>query len=327
MCYSDIKSDREDFEMLLLNQKRNILVATDILSPVNTQTKIYFPNEAIAALQNMHYQKVKSQSALKTAIELAQFQGLEHHVLMPIVHYDKSLGTYRLVKDNDRQFTNIEHNLMLAIPVYKDYKQAEQDFADIIKILNKQTLRVRLIILNLDTYEPDAMTVDYQKAGYFDQFSGLHALLPERAGSWSYLAINNLPNNLLNTLSIPTMEIAMEQAKKDPRTNNKTFYLSGAAQLNMCSCYDFQGDLAQLQEYPLINEDTYQVGRISSKQAKMIGWTDLTESDRIISSIVKRIDKDPVKHRYGFDDIIEIEQEAMDESGLRDLFNLNDDEE
>ena len=311
--------------MLLLNQKRNILVAADILSPANTQTKIYFPNEAIAALQNMRYQKVKSQTALKTAIELAQFQGLEHHVLMPIVHYDKSLGTYRLVKDNDRQFTNIEHNLMLAIPVYKNYKQAEKDFKDTIKILNKQILRIRLIILSLDTYKPDAMTVDYQKAGFFDQYSALHALLPERAGSWSYLAINNLPNNLLNMLSIPTMEIAIDQAKKDPRTKNGTFYLSGAAQLNMSSCYDFQGDLAQLQEYPLINEDTYQVGKINAKQAEMIGWIDRTESDRLISNIVKKIDEDPVEHKYGFDDLIEIEQEAMDESGLNDLFN--DDEE
>ena len=56
MCYSDIKSDREDFEMLLLNKKKNLLAGIKIVDPL-IGGQVYFVNEAIAALQGYRYQE------------------------------------------------------------------------------------------------------------------------------------------------------------------------------------------------------------------------------------------------------------------------------
>lgn len=294
MCYSDIKSDREDFEMLLLNKKKNLLAGIKIVDPL-IGGQVYFVNEAIAALQGYRYQECKTDAEIRKAILVAQFQGFEYGVYMPIIRYDEKTGRYRRVKEEEPEFTDVEHNLMLIIEVTNGNTQAILDFDNICALLGKAKMSVQIDLLNLGTGDVSTITTDYEKAGLYDSKSNLHTILPGNLKDWRYITFDNVPDYILGALNGYSKE----------------------------EVPDFQYDLTKITtDYDLLyDEKTYKVSGITGWQARFVGWKDRKENYKIIGNFLKAVENDPVDHDYGFNDEVNAEEILYDVSdGNPELF-------
>lgn len=295
--------------MFLLNDKKDTLIAADILTPVNTQIKPYFLDEAIGSRQEANYHDCTKPEDIKQAIEYTQLIGLEHSSVMPVIRYDEDNYEYRRVYDNEPEFTDVQHNLMLVVPMYDGVNVARADISDACDQMSQQTLQVRMLTLNLKTDKIETKTVDYQHAGFFDPKSNLHALLPGNQ-HWNLITYCNIPSDISQKFIEPATHMALNNAKKDPRTTNGAFYLSGANQMDAYSMFDIGAELYQYPETGIIDEMDYKVGKITGIEAKLNGWTDREHSKKIAMDVIKETDLNPVEHEYGFDDAIRAEKHA-----------------
>lgn len=294
--------------MLLTNNKEEKLIGATLIRPFESDINAYFAEEAIATLQGFRYQKCNTETDIKQAILLTQFEGFEYGYYVPVIRYDKSTKTYHRVKEDEPEYTDVHHNLLLLVPPENTVAQTDIKIDNFLSELNQKPLTVTFTELNLVTGQSKIDLFKYNNAGFFDPKSKLYSLLG-KADDWTYITTDRVPDILLEALNNPNMPYSAKDVANPSLIALKAYLFETHQITDINTLFTIESDMDDRDFKTLFNKYTYKVNGIAGAKARLVGWTDRQKDYQIISNFIKSLDTDPVEHDYGFDETINEEDD------------------
>ena len=294
--------------MLLTNNKEEKLIGATLIKPFESDINVYFAEEAIAVLQGFRYQECNTEADIKKALLLTQFEGFQYGYYVPVIRYDELNKTYRRVKEDEPEYTDIHHNLLLLVPPENTVAQTDIKIDNFLSELNQKYLTVTFTELNLVTGQSKINLFKYNNAGFFDSKSELYTLLNE-ADYWTYITADRVPDILLEALNNPNMPYSAKDVANPSFIALKAYLFETCQITDINTLFTIESDMDDRNFKPLFDKHTYKINGITGAKARLVGWTDRQKDYRIISDFIKSLDIDPIEHDYGFDETVKQEDD------------------